>query len=223
MKIRNIVTTVCTLTIVQVMNISVVEARGWPFHSREWPIKIQSSGTFISTPIDTNGDGLPASISMLEGKSKRFGHVTSNIVTEAQLALDADGNPVSCQTPDGKPGIINELVKANGVYRLRNGDQIFTEALSVNTCADLVACFDDKGNVREGCLFYGLAEATITGGTGRFSCASGFIEDTSTGLALVVDAKNQFFGAILESNVRGEINITANCDTSSPNDASLPK
>lgn len=222
MKIKNIVTAVCALTVIQLLNISVSEARG-SFDFGSFQFRIASSGTFISTPIDTNSDGIPASISMLTGRGKPFGPVTSEILTEGQILFDIGGNPVPCETPDGKPGILNGLVQASGVYRLWNGDQIFTEAVSVDTCTDAAACFDEQGNVKKGCLFYGLAKGIITGGTGRFACASGSVEDTSNGLALVVDPKNQFFGAILESDVHGEISIARHCDTPSPGSVPLPR
>lgn len=125
--------------------------------------------------------------------------------------LDANAAPVSCVTTEGEPGVTLDLVKARGNYVLRHGDQIFTEALSLSTCVNINSCFDEDGRVKEGCTFRTFTNGRIIGGTGKYACASGDLQDDVSGYALVVDPKGEFFGSILESRMQASMKIPANC------------
>lgn len=170
-----------------------------------------SSGSFVSTPIDTDLDGTSASLTTMKGKSSRLGEMSASILTEAKIKRDADGGTESCDTPEGQPGLLLDLVKARGTYVLRKGNQIFTEAISLSTCININTCFDVDGNVKEGCTFRTFTTGRIIGGTGKYACASGDIQDDVTGYALVVDPRGEFFGSILESRMQGSMNVPENC------------
>lgn len=177
----------------------------------EFSIK-NASGNFVAASMDHDMDGVSASYSTLNGKSRQLkSSVIANILSEARAKLDQNGIPVLCQTAEGNTGIELELVKARGDYRLNNGDHFFTEAVSLQACADLSSCIDDTGRVKEGCRTHTVVKGIITGGTGRFACATGEIEDESTGLALSVDPKGDVFGSILDSTVEGKIRIPSSC------------
>lgn len=175
---------------------------------------IDAAGNFAAAGIDNDMDGISASYSTLHGKSKELkSSITANILSEAKPKFDEAGMPVFCQTPDGQTGVELGLVKARGDYRLKNGDHFFTEAISLQACANLTTCFDDSGRIKEGCKTHTVVAGKIIGGTGRFACANGEFEDESTGLALVVDPKGDVFGSILASSVRGTIRIPRNCSS----------
>ena len=90
--------------------------------SEKIDISLISHGNFISTPIDSDQDGVSASLTTLKGKSNKLGIASANILTEAKPKLDKTGIPEACVTPDGFSGILLELVKARGNYHLKDGD-----------------------------------------------------------------------------------------------------
>lgn len=171
---------------------------------------LTSSGYFINSTITTRDDGLSNHMNM-NGKSKELGGALINVLAEVAIKLN-DGVPESCLTPDGDQGVTAELVKGKGVIQLKkSGDQLFTEATELSLCISL-KCFDENGRTKEGCTFQPSATAKITGGTGKFSCASGHIKDTHTRTVLAINPKGEPFGSVSGYNGRGTVYIADSCD-----------
>lgn len=174
---------------------------------------IDSTGNFIPIPIDNNMDGLTATYSVLQGKSKALkGNVTIYTLSEIKIRLDSEGMPTFCTAPDGQTGVELDLVKASSDYRLKNGDHIFTEAESMELCANLTLCFDESARIKEGCRVKPVIHTRIIGGTGKFACASGEGRDETEALALVADPNSNIFGSVLKSHTTGTIRIPEKCD-----------
>ena len=167
------------------------------------------NGYFINSSIVNREDGLSNHMSMI-GKSKQLGEASINVLAEVAVTLN-NGIPKNCVTPDGDQGISAELVKAKGIIQLtKSGDQLFTEATALSLCISL-QCFDEEGKVKEGCTFQPIATAKITGGTGKFSCASGQINDIHTRTVLAINPKGEPFGSISGYSGQGTIYIPNSC------------
>lgn len=170
------------------------------------------NGYFVTTPIDLNQDGTLASHMSLSGKSKELGKVSVNVLAEIKVALDENKIPKSCVTPDGDQGISLEIVKANGIFQLKNGDQFFTEGTSFSLCISMSKCFDEEGKIKAGCTFQPVATAKIIGGTGKFSCASGRSADEHIRTVLAIDPRGETFGSAAGFKIHGTINTVSSCD-----------
>ena len=169
------------------------------------------SGTAVSTAIDTNGDGITASSSEvnIRTKSSLLGRLTLRGVGETKPSLADPTDPrsfVQCQLPNGDPGIQFELVQESGAAEVeKSGDLFYVDTLSGLDCASVATCFDEVGRNLKGCIFSLSRSATIIGGTGRLAGASGFFEARGTGkvtFAGPTGSMNAFTGRIT-----GEINI----------------
>jgi hypothetical protein len=128
----------------------------------------KGSGSFSVTSVDTNGDGIPASIGAFKGKLSLFGSFS------AQAVLEGIITNVPCTAQSGGPGIEETLAEGSEIYRIDiTGDLIFTK---VNT---LTVCLATSPNDLS---FSFTFEETITGGTGLFANASGSNTVTGTGV-----------------------------------------
>lgn len=170
------------------------------------------NGYFFKTSIDINNDGTFATLMTFTGKSKELGAGSGTILTDIRVGFDSNGVPKSCVTPDGFAGIAVELVKSRGVFQLKNGDQLFTEATSLTSCLGINKCIDEQGKPKEGCEFESKAKANIVGGTGAFVCATGEIETGHTRTVLAVDTLADAFGSVSDVAFKGSVVIPASCD-----------
>lgn len=151
---------------------------------------INGSGYLMASPIISEEDGLASHMSM-RGKSKQLGETVINVLDEVKVKLN-NGVPVNC----GDQGILAVLVKARGVIQLvKNGDQVFTKASSINVCIGS-KCFNEDGSIKEGCTFQSIATNEIIGGTGEFACATGHTTDVHTRTVLSISPKGEPFGSI---------------------------
>ncbi|PXW82276.1 hypothetical protein C8R34_1331 [Nitrosomonas sp. Nm84] len=171
---------------------------------------LTGNGYFINSTIITRDDGLSNYMS-LNGKSKQLGGALISVLAEVAVKLN-DGVPESCLTPDGDQGVVAELVKSKGIIQLKkSGDQLFTEATALSLCISL-KCFDEDGKTKEGCTFQPSATTKITGGTGKFSCASGHLKDTHTRTVLAINPKGEPFGSVSGYSGRGTVYTSNSCD-----------
>ena len=170
------------------------------------------NGYFFKTSIDVNNDGTFATLMTFTGKSKELGTGSGTILTDIRVGFDSNGAPKSCVTSDGFAGIAVELVKSRGVFQLKNGDQLFTEATSLSSCLGINKCIDEQGKPKEGCEFQSEAKAKIIGGTGAFVCATGEIETGHTRRVLGVDTLADVFGSVSDVAFKGSVVVPASCD-----------
>jgi hypothetical protein len=145
--------------------------------------KSQASGSFSSSVIDSNGDGIPGVIGSLEGQST-FGALTIEFFSEFNIAAGV----VTENCPDGYLEL--PLVNSKTIHRYLNGDLLFLETTSETFC----------GNPVTG-EFLWEEELAVIGGTGRFIDASGMLESSGTGIILISDGAGvTSFGAVTLSN-----------------------
>lgn len=170
------------------------------------------NGYFFKTSIDVNNDSTFATLMTFTGKSKELGAGSGTILTDIQIGFDNNGAPKSCVTSDGFAGVAVELVKSRGVFQLKNGDQIFTEATSLSSCLGINKCIDEQGKPKEGCEFQSEAKAKIIGGTGAFVCATGEMQTGHTRRVLAVDTLADVFGSVSNVTFKGSVVIPASCD-----------
>jgi len=141
------------------------------------PFKATFSGTIVSTQFDTDRDGAPANLNVLEGKSN-FGPFSLQVLDESSLS-----EPATC--PNGRVGFSVRLVAGSAVFRFRRtGDLLFVQPTSQTTC------FDPSTGVS----FFRAATGDIMGGTGRFINATGSIEGEGMARILITDPAGHVFG-----------------------------
>ena len=141
------------------------------------PFSATFSGVFVNIPFDTDGDGAPGDLNLLEGKSN-LGQFSLHVVNES-----VRGAPATC--PNGQPGFAIMLVAGSSIFRFRHtGDLLFVRPTSETTC------FDPSTGVS----FFREATGAIIGGTGRFANATGAIEGEGTASVLLADPGGHVFG-----------------------------
>lgn len=150
---------------------------GWA-EAREIPLDQSFSGSGATAVIDTNGDGVKASLVQLEGAGGLLGPTTTWLTSESLPPL---ATPVTC--PVGN--LEFPLLLQRGVVRVhRTGDLFFFNASSGTSCIDPTGTFS---------LSF---EEDIIGGTGAFEGATGSFEVTVTGTTLVRDPSNNTFSGL---------------------------
>lgn len=155
------------------------------------PYKDKASGSFLSTVIDTNGDGVPGVFGLLQGTST-FGSVTIHFFSEFDLASAAP----SAVCPDGY--LEAPVVTSNTIYRYQNGDLLFFETASEVFCGN-----PDTGE------FQWYETLDVIGGTGRFTDANGTLEVTGGGIILISDASGvTSFGGVSLS-AKGKVSLNS--------------
>ena len=80
------------------------------------PLKTSSSGTFISTEINTGGDPLKAVYLTFKGKGTVLGPFSAQAFNESQVILSPP--PPNCTLPNSTPGIQLGIVQGKFVFRL---------------------------------------------------------------------------------------------------------
>ena len=152
------------------------------------PIAATFSGSFVSTQFDTNGDGLPANLSLVNAKSN-LGQLSLQGLIE-----NAISGPATCA--NGNNGSETRLINGNIVGRFHSTEDLFFIQLSAQS-----TCFDPSANV-----FFINATGNVTGGTGRFIQATGSVETKATAKNLMADPTGHFFGA-QSGTLRGTITL----------------
>jgi len=125
--------------------------------TRELPWKTSFSGSVVNTQSDTNGDGNKGGVSST-GIKGSLGSGTARVTSEFAFS-----GPGTC--PNGNAGLNFTLLPGtgHGIYRFNStGDLLFIEASSATLCFDPTTLIQ----------FFSGAE-NITGGTGRFTGATG--------------------------------------------------
>jgi len=93
------------------------------------PFRATFGGTIVKTQFDTDGDGAPAYLNILEGKSN-LGQFSLQVLDESVLS-----EPTTC--PNGHAGFSVVLVAGSSVFRFRRtGDLLFVRPTSETTCFD---------------------------------------------------------------------------------------
>jgi hypothetical protein len=116
-------------------------------------------GTIVKTQFDTDGDGAPANLNILEGDSN-LGQFSLQVLDESVVS-----EPTTC--PNGHAGFSVILVAGSSVFRFRDtGDLLFVRPTAETTC------FDPSTGVS----FFRDARGEVTGGTGRFAHATGTLD-----------------------------------------------
>lgn len=146
---------------------------------REIQFRVKCSGSAMSTHGDTNRDGLKAGLGTVACISN-LGRSTAQGVGEAVFAGFA-----TC--PNGNSGINLTLLPGTGhtVARYeKTGDLVFSELTSETVC------FDPSTGVQ-----FKSGTTKITGGTGRFTGATGETQFQGTQRPLYLDADGNGFAA----------------------------
>lgn len=181
MKTIHKILTVCSVGVLLSAGLGQAEAKDIRFSA-------STSGSFVSTTIDTNEDNTPGSLFSLEGKS-RLGQVSVELLAEF-----AFGPPTAAC-----PGAFLEgtVVTAQAVMRLqkRKGDLIFLESTSGSVCLAPDGTFSREN-----------APIDVMGGTGRFLNASGSLSADFDGVFLITDPALRSFGSVV-SELTGTITI----------------
>ena len=145
--------------------------------------KSEASGSFSTSVIDTNSDGIPGVTGILQGEST-FGSLTIYFFSEFDILAAAP----SQNCPEGYLEV--PIVESKTIHRHRNGDLLFLETTSETLC----------GNLETGDFFWDETLVVI-GGSGKFTDASGILESNGNGVILVSDdAGVTSFGGMFISN-----------------------
>jgi hypothetical protein len=151
------------------------------------PFRATFGGTIVKTQFDTDGDGAPANLNILEGNSN-LGQFSLQVLDESVRS-----DPVTC--PNGRAGFSVLLVAGSSVFRFRRtGDLLFVRPTSQTTC------FDPSTGVS----FFQAALGEIMGGTGRFAHATGTLEGEGMARVLLTDPAGNFF-AEQHGTIKGTI------------------
>jgi hypothetical protein len=134
----------------------------------EMPLTGAGSASCVSTPIDTNEDGVGAFFCPFE-QGSNLGPINGQVTLEfAPLSA-----PVTC--PEGNLELT--LVVGSGFKRFtESGDLLYFQYTSGTTCVDL-----STGSAVLS------QEADFTGGTGPYANATGSFGETSTGTIFMAD------------------------------------
>jgi len=135
-------------------------------------IESNNTTTFFSAPYNFDGQGV-ANYAVYAGKSNR-GNITGQGVSQSAFTSNP---PTPCKLPNGSDGVALALEHHVAVTRFeRTGDLLYEEGKP----GDLKACL----NFQTG-IFFESGRVTITGGTGRFSGATGFYDAVQNGQIMV--------------------------------------
>jgi hypothetical protein len=150
-----------------------VSARPQP---KPFSIKGHYSGSVMPASLDLDSDGFPAAVATLAGESS-LGKFTAQAVVDTALS-----SPGVC--PSGNQGFVLKGGPGSGgiVFRFESGELLAAQIVSAEQCVDGITL-----------TAFISAQLEITGGSGRFSHASGELAVTATATALAVDSKGLAF------------------------------
>jgi hypothetical protein len=115
------------------------------------------SGSYVSTEVDTDGNGEKGSSGTLQGSST-FGAFSEQAIVEPNFT---GGTDTTC--PSGNSGREYSMVAGTGhfVVRFTNGDLLWGELTSETWCFDYVTS-----------LYSFSGQFSVTGGTGKYQNAT---------------------------------------------------
>ena len=147
---------------------AVASDKQW-FQDLELRYHDETSGTTVSTVVDTNGDGVTGGITTLKGRSSR-GPVT--------ITAFAEFNPFAAAPSANCPaGTLDfPMVESTLVYRFVGGDLLFLRVIDAAFCMDLATGVYEFRN-----------SSIILGGTGRYAGATGTIDAKGQGSSMSFD------------------------------------
>jgi hypothetical protein len=149
------------------------------------PYREHVTGTFSSSTLDRNGDGVPANLSVFSGTSS-----LGDVHGSSSFEVTAFGPPVNCQVDELEAA----LVGTRDVRRFpERGDMVFLEV------SDLLLCLNPATGA-----FRLSSRGHFIGGTGRHSRATGGFTGSFAGVVLAVDPNGALFGAF-SGGIRGTI------------------
>ena len=165
MKQLKTLTAVCVAGLSLIGGVCPVEAKTIQYRER-------SAGSFHNTAIDTNGDTIPATLSLLSGKTSE-GQMTGETLGEFRPL-----GPQETPTGECAAGTFEfTLVNGVGINRFRDG------SILVLAPTFSVLCIDPLTGTG---IFINRGEFRSRGSTGRFEGASGSWETHGTVIGLVV-------------------------------------
>lgn len=176
----------CISVAVVALSVSAVEAKTLRYDGT-------TSGSSLSTEIDTNTDNIKASLNSGGGKS------TLGAFTFQSLTEYAAGGAMTC--PNGHSGTQFSLVPGSGhtVGRFATGDLLISQYTSV------ILCYDPTLDI----LFVVSGNAEIIGGTGKYTNAAGnfqltggiaprlFVAPSSSGSRTFIATTAEFSGTVI--------------------------
>lgn len=150
--------------------------------AKEKKFKGTFSGSYISTEVDTDGNGEKGSVVTLRGTST-LGSFSEQAVVESNFT---GGTDTTC--PSGNPGREYSMAPGTGhfVNRFDNGDLLWGEIPSETFCYDAVTT-----------MYSFIGQFVVTGGTGKYQGAtgSGTFNGTAKHLFLYpADTTGRYFG-----------------------------
>jgi hypothetical protein len=158
MKLKKWITW-CVFVGIGVLAVSAAEAKTFKFNGT-------TSGSALSTEIDTNADNIKASLNSGGGKST-LGAFTFQSLTEYAVS-----GPATC--PNGQSGTVFSLVPGSGhtVFRFPTDDLLFSQYTNATLC------FVDNPDPLPDMFFVTSGDAEIIGGTGKYTNATGSFQLT---------------------------------------------
>lgn len=128
-----------------------------------------TSGTNVSSIVDTNGDGIPGNVATMRGRSSR-GPVTITIFSEF--------NPFAAGPSPNCPDTMLEfpMVEGSLVIRFLRGDLLFLRTVEAVFCLDPLTGYHEFTNT-----------SVVEGGTGKYEGATGTIDASGEGSSLSFD------------------------------------
>jgi hypothetical protein len=158
-------------------------------------IKSEASGTFVSANFDFDHPDLSTPANQIEAEGRgSIGRFTNHGVNEFTLDL----NTKTCTVPGGvaAAGTALTLIEDVGVTRIKaTGDFLFFKSTSGTACQDF-STFPTPPFP-----FTFTETGAITGGTGKFSGATGTFTADGQGATLSVDATGVRIFGWFENNV----------------------
>jgi hypothetical protein len=148
------------LTRKRLLSATLVLSLLWAGHqaeAKEKKWKGSFSGSYVSTEVDTDGNGEKGSVVLLHGKST-LGSFSEQVVVEPNFT---GGTDTTC--PSGNPGRQYSMVAETGHFVVRFDN----EGLLWGTLTSETWCFDYTTN-----LFSFSGQFSVTGGTGKYEGAT---------------------------------------------------
>ncbi len=163
MKLFHVITTVILLSLVSLL----------PANASAEEFRGHMSGTQFPTAYDSNDDGMVASVEDGTGRFSHLGKVTVKGIHENSGLIE---NPSCSETEVGIGAFYFHLI-----FTAANGDMLFTEQFALDACWNLLDA-----------SWQAIFHMQITGGTGRFTGATGQFDCDIAASPLFIPENNPF-------------------------------